>query len=356
MEDYFADVPKECRPSCKDCPFAEDGKPKHIPVRGIVCEDLPKNAIEQVPNAVLVGEGPGHEEVRKGIPFKGKTGKELDNDLRNSKIDRRRLAIFNAMACLPPKVKTDGMLGKATKACQPFFNWQWKPYKHLPVLAMGKWAGAAINSGHAIGVDKGRGFVRMVGTTNMILTYHPTYAHFYNPWKLGEFINDMQRFYRMIHGLLAAAPKIYIQPNFTYGLLKSLLEQRHFMPLASDIETKPAPGMPPESALNPLLATLKTISVGWPDIGFGYLWNSNLKIQRLIISYLQDDTILKVFHNGWFYDLRVLGREPYNVHVKNVVDTRDARRAVSATSKLSLLNLTSTHTDFEPWKENDDEK
>lgn len=350
---YFDAIPEAARPDCASCPFAVDGAPMHKPVEGVVCDGIVDKE-QHKPRAVLVGEGPGNEEVRQSKPFVGKTGKELDKDLENAGIRRSDLVLLNAMACLPPKVKSDSMLGKATKACQAFFQYQREPYKHLPTLAAGKWAGAAVNNGKAITVDTGRGFVRLVHGTSLIVTWHPTYAHFYNPWKLGEFINDMMRFKRMIEGRLEKPPLIYIQPHFTYDNLRTALAERSKQTLACDIETGPAVGHPDSSGKNPLLARLKTISVGWPDLAYAYLWNSDMRIQKLIVHSLEDAKVLKVFHNGYFFDLRVLSR--YDIAVANVRDTRDMRRAVSATSRLSLRFLTSVHTDFEPWKENDDDK
>ena len=69
---------------------------------------------------------------------------------------------------------------------------------------------------------------------------------------------------------------------------------------------------------------------------------------------LSNSSIIKVFHNGWMFDQPVLRR--YGVKVRNAKDTRDMRRAVSATSRLSLRHLTSIYSDFAPWKEVEDSK
>lgn len=47
------------------------------------------------PQAVLVGEGPGQEEVMIGRPFVGRAGQRLDTLLREAGLDRLRLGVTN---------------------------------------------------------------------------------------------------------------------------------------------------------------------------------------------------------------------------------------------------------------------
>jgi hypothetical protein len=63
-----------------------------------------------------------------------------------------------------------------------------------------------------------------------------------------------------------------------------------------------------------------------------------------------------VMQNGWWFDMRVLSR--YGIKVNNMADTRDMRRAISVTSRLSLGYMGSLYLDIEDWKlkGGDDEK
>jgi DNA polymerase len=323
-------------PDCAHCPFSKDGKPGNKPVMAERCAH---------PVGVLVGEGPGSDEVDKGRPFVGRTGQWLDARLTENGLDRNKLVVMNATACMPPKgLKSDQNMGHAAKACLPWFAAAYAPYKDLPVLAMGKWAGAAANGGKAITVETGRGFIRK----NLLVTWHPTYAAFYNPWKAGEFVNDLQRFKRLIDGTLEQPPEVVIRP--TVRDIENLVKQSGGV-IACDIETRAPAGQPSHLGKDPTRAELRTIAIGTPTRGVAYWWGSDLKVQRAVTAALEDPKTLKVFHNGYFFDLRVLRR--YGVVPAPVIDTRDMRRAVSATSRLSLRYLTSLYSDFAPWKEDE---
>ncbi len=50
---------------------------------------------------VLIGEAPGAEETRTGIPFVGKAGKQLDQLLASAGIDRNRVYVTNAVKYRP---------------------------------------------------------------------------------------------------------------------------------------------------------------------------------------------------------------------------------------------------------------
>lgn len=332
------------KPDCAHCPWAdpETKAPRHEPVLGV----FPSN-----PKGVLIGEGPGNDEVEKGTPFVGRTGQWLDDRLEENDLDRSSLVIINAQACNPPKgAKTDATMREATKCCEPLFISQYKPYAKLPTLAMGKWASAAANEGKPITVETGRGFIR----SNLLVTWHPTYAAFYNPWKAGEFVNDLQRFKRMLSGQLEAEPQVIINPTVQDFI--SLTQSPHAKThgIACDLETGPAMGRPSHEGKDPYRAVIRTIALGIPDLGIAFWWGSNSTIQNTIIRILEDPSIVKIFHNGWMFDQPILRR--FGVNPVNCRDTRDMRRAVSATSRLSLRFLTSIHSDFAPWKETEDDK
>lgn len=341
---YLTNIPKEHRPDCVNCPFSKDGQPQHKPVLGI--RPPPGQC-----SGVLVGEGPGAEEVSQDEPFVGKTGEWLKARLEESLLQYDDFAILNATACQPPRgMKTDTNMGQAAHACYRLFHWQWEPYAHArkPMLAMGKWAGHAVNTGSTVTVDTGRGFVRTAKWGQWLLTWHPTYAAFYNPWKAGEFINDVQRFRRLIHNTLEKPPKTIIRP--TVQDLTQLIAKSGGT-IAVDIETRAPHGQPSHLGKDPTRADLRTIAFGTPNLGIAYWWGSDSEVQKYIIQQLQNPKLQKVFHNGWFFDLRVLQR--YHIHTINVIDTRDMRRAVSATSRLSLRFLASVYSDFAPWKEDE---
>lgn len=341
----FSDLPEGARPDCKSCPFADPVTqgPRHAPVTGTCLKK---------PVGLLVGESPGGEEVEKQEVFVGRTGKWLDVQLRHAGLDRGDLSLVNTIGCQPPKgLKTDSNMGRAAHACYPMFAHQTKNYGKLPTFAMGKWAGWAVAGQKAVSVETGRGFIRdRVGGGQWVLSWHPTYAAFYNPWKGGEFIIDIDRFRRLIEGKLERVPATIIHP--TVADVRRIARGATY--LAVDIETRPPPGEPAFLGKDPTRADLKTIAIGNCELGVAYWWGSDPAVQRAIVEVMHDKRVTKGFHNGHYFDLRVLSR--YGVRPNPVEDTRDDRRAVSATSRLSLRFLVSVYSDFAPWKELEDEK
>lgn len=322
---------------------------------------------ERAPLAVMVGEGPGAEEVSQGLPFKGSTGMQLEEAMTRSGLNRGSVALLNAMACRPPPtMKTNENLRDATAACRGLFLHQYERYAKLPTLAMGKWASAAANGGKPVTVETGRGFIR----DQLLVTWHPTYAFFHNPWKAGEFLNDLERFKRMIDGTLEREPKVIIKPTMQdmnrflhtaklYADELRALAGATLPPfqwaMASDIETRPDVGRPDYEGKDPTRAAMKSISMGTPDLSVAHWWgNGERGVESTFVKWLGDSRILKIGHNWWFFDDRVIKR--LGIAVRNVIDTRDLRRAVSATSRLSLRFLTSITTDYKPWKETEDDK
>lgn len=335
-------LPASAQPGCANCPFAKEGKPPHQPVLGTCIKG---------PRGVLVGESPGGEEVDQGEVFVGRTGQWLNDRMAENGLERDDLALINAIACQPGKgMKTDSNMEQAAHACFPLFNHQFQPYhaSKTPTLAMGKWAAWATNGGHGVSVETGRGFIREREGQKWTLTWHPTYAAFYNPWKAGEFVIDLERFRRLIDGKLEPAPKTLIRP--TVADIARLVKASRGV-LACDIETRAPHGKPPYWGKDPTRADLKTIALGTADCGVAYWWGSRSDVQSAIVRVLHDPKIVKVFHNGYMFDGRVLAR--FGIKPTPIMDTRDMRRAVSATSRLSLRFLASVYSDFAPWKEDE---
>lgn len=71
---------------------------------------------------LLVGEAPGYDEDRKGIPFVGQSGRLLDLALKQAGTSRDRCFVANAICCRPP----DNRDPRPTelKACRPNFDAQ----------------------------------------------------------------------------------------------------------------------------------------------------------------------------------------------------------------------------------------
>ena len=52
---------------------------------------------------MFIGEGPGADEDKEGLPFVGKAGKLMDFSFEGLGIDRKKLYITNIVKCRPPQ-------------------------------------------------------------------------------------------------------------------------------------------------------------------------------------------------------------------------------------------------------------
>lgn len=188
---------------------------------------------------------------------------------------------------------------------------------------------------------------------SLIVTWHPTFAFFHQPYEWGAFDCDLNRFARLIRGGLATPPtKLITNPKPKD--LRAIVTGQF---VAVDIETGPATPDKPWTGKDPTLAKLRTLGFGNQEWGLSFEWaTASAEMKLLARDILASTRILKVFHNGPWFDIRVLKRYGMPVHFYD--DTRDMRRALSPTSALKLGYLASLYNDTTPWKEGeeDDEK
>ena len=184
---------------------------------------------------------------------------------------------------------------------------------------------------------------------------HPGTAFFGLPREAGTFIEDIKRWGRMMRGTLG--PDLWnAKADGTAADFRLLLERGlGGTALAVDIETAAANSAEPWTGKDPTRAQLKTIAIGTEDGGVSVYWaDAPESVRSVVATILADPRILKVFHNGYWFDLRVLAR--YGLPVHHVEDSRDLRRALSSTSRLSLGYLGSLYCDISNWKQQESEE
>lgn len=116
----------EAGADCASCPLAKDGKPSGA-VAGIGPDD---------PDWIVVGEGPGVQEVKHGQPFVGPTGQVLNRALKETGVDRRRLWITNTASCRTDVVQ-DAQRSEAARACRGRLNAELARFPGKPLLLLG---------------------------------------------------------------------------------------------------------------------------------------------------------------------------------------------------------------------------
>jgi len=147
--------------SIKDCQKCPLGKQRTNFVFG-----------EGNPNAdiVLVGEAPGAEEDRQGIPFVGKAGQLLDKILAAIGFSRQDVYICNILKCRPPSNRDP--LPSEIELCRPYLHKQLDLIKPEFILCLGRIAvQTLLNTEQSLSSLRGK--VHEFRGSRLIATYHP---------------------------------------------------------------------------------------------------------------------------------------------------------------------------------------
>lgn len=122
---------------------------------------------------MIVGEGPGAEEDRRGEPFVGRAGHLLDNMLSAIGLRREAVYIANVVKCRPPgnrDPKPDEVA-----ACADYLDRQIALVQPRLILALGRFAAQSLlNTDTPVGQLRGQ-VHRYADAVPLIVTYHPAY-------------------------------------------------------------------------------------------------------------------------------------------------------------------------------------
>ena len=140
--------------------------------------DLYKTTTHPVPGfgnpeaaIVFIGEAPGAEEDKQGLPFVGNSGKLLDKLLNTIKVPRSDVFICNILKHRPPGNRDP--LPPEMKVCTPYLKAQLKIIKPKVVITLGRFAMNYFFPGESI--SKIRGQVRKIIWQDIPLTIIPVY-------------------------------------------------------------------------------------------------------------------------------------------------------------------------------------
>ena len=122
---------------------------------------------------LVIGEGPGEEEDRQGLPFVGRAGKLLDNMMLAAGLDAaKETYITNVVKCRPPSNRNP--TAEEIDSCNPYLRKQIELLSPKLVLVLGKVAGNTLLKPDATMADL-RGRVHDINGTPAIAMYHPAY-------------------------------------------------------------------------------------------------------------------------------------------------------------------------------------
>ncbi|MCG8477957.1 MAG: uracil-DNA glycosylase [Spirochaetales bacterium] len=145
--------------ACRLCPLAL-GRTNAVPGIGVVD-----------PLVMVVGEGPGFQEDRQGVPFVGKAGQYLDKWLASIGLSRETNAfIANIVKCRPPNNRDPKP--EESDACTPYLDEQLALVRPRLIVTVGR-ISTRLLTGSSEGITRIHGsFFRHRGLP-LIPTFHP---------------------------------------------------------------------------------------------------------------------------------------------------------------------------------------
>ena len=147
------------------------------------------------PNAdvLVIGEGPGAEEDKQGLPFVGRAGKLLTDMLKAIKFAREEVYIGNVVKCRPPENRTP--LPDEMETCMPYLKKQCDLIKPKLILCLGLTAAKGLlKKRESLGDLRGKVF-EYEGAKVMV-TYHSA-ALLRNPHWKKDCWEDLKKFRKL---------------------------------------------------------------------------------------------------------------------------------------------------------------
>jgi len=214
--------PKAPYADCDTCPLKDE---PHVFGRG-----------PEHPRIVVVGEAPGRNEVKSGIPFIGKSGQLLDKVLGHNGISRDDVYVTNTVLCRPPDNRTP--TANEIKHCKARLVHEIRERNPEVVLGLGAPASKAL-----LDSKQGIKMLRVGGAKlspslglPVVATYHPA-ATFRDPSVFPSLVSDVRKLTRNV--------EVKWEPTHTevhdeiYDAYRTLETQVKYPHVALDIETAP---------------------------------------------------------------------------------------------------------------------
>ncbi len=145
---------------------------------------------------MVVGEAPGANEDKTGVPFVGQAGKFLDLLLATADLSREEsVYICNVLKCRPPANRNP--MPDEIELCSPYLKKQIELIQPEALLAVGTFAAQLLTGRQKIALGKLRQEVHSYEGVPLVVTYHPA-ALLRNPKWTRPFWDDLQLLRRIM--------------------------------------------------------------------------------------------------------------------------------------------------------------
>lgn len=121
---------------------------------------------------LFIGEAPGFEEDKQGLPFVGRAGQLLTRIIDSIGLKREDVYIANILKCRPPRNRNP--LPSEVKTCTPYLIKQIELIKPEVICALGSFAAQTILA-TTEPISKLRGRFHIWRDIKVMPTYHPAY-------------------------------------------------------------------------------------------------------------------------------------------------------------------------------------
>ena len=148
------------------------------------------------PSVVFVGEAPGAAEDREGLPFVGRSGRQLDDAIREAGVAETEYGIVNLIKCRPPENRFPPASGTA---CRPFLDRQLALLAPRLLVSLGAHALAALDP-EAPTITRCAGQLRRVADRPLLPLLHPA-AALHNPTLRTRWRTDLAALGRAVRQL-----------------------------------------------------------------------------------------------------------------------------------------------------------
>jgi DNA polymerase len=123
---------------------------------------------------LFIGEGPGEQEDRRGVPFVGRAGELLTRMIEKGLgIARSEVYICNIVKCRPPGNRTPHSV--EVTACRPFLDNQIDAVRPRVIVTLGKPASSLL-LGRDIAITRVRGTWHEYRGIPVMPTFHPAFV------------------------------------------------------------------------------------------------------------------------------------------------------------------------------------
>lgn len=180
----WEELKKECL-ACRECPLCED-RTQVVFGQG-----------DEHAEVLFIGEGPGAEEDKQGLPFVGRSGQFLNDCLAMIGLRRESVYIANIVKCRPPQNRDP--LGTEQDICIKWLRRQTALIKPKIIVCLGRIAAMKIiRPDFKISQEHGKLFER--GGYLLTATFHPA-AVLRDPRRRPEVFEDFENLRKTIESV-----------------------------------------------------------------------------------------------------------------------------------------------------------